>query len=128
MTHTALVVNTEPTWQDLVETQLAKSEYRVDSATSLESALTQVQQSNYDLIIVGSPVDDTRSIQLLAQLMKTRPSQRVIVASSQFSAAEAIRVFETGAISYIEKDLDPDKLNRSIADTLARKPGIVLTT
>ena len=123
MSNIALIVNNEPIWQSFVESQLAKSEFRVDRATSILSALTKVQQSHYDLVIVGSPLDTPASIQTLAQLIRTRPSQRVMIASSQFTAAEAILAFEAGAINYIEKDFDSDKLSDTITDTLARKPG-----
>lgn len=128
MTLTALVVNSESNWQKFVESELANAAYHVRGAPSLESALTQVQEAQYDLVIVGSPLDTTNSIRMLARLVETRPSQRVIIASSQYSPAEAIQVFETGAVGYVEKDLDSNKFKHTLADTLARKPGTPCTS
>lgn len=84
--------------------------YEVQMAFSGMFALAKLYRGDFDLVITDIRMPEMDGIELIRQIRKFKPDQRVIVATaypSQYTAREA---FKLGSINYIAKPFSDDRL------------------
>jgi two-component system, OmpR family, response regulator len=105
-----LVVDDEPQIRDVVTRALEAAGYRIDCAPDGSAGLSLALSGEYQLVIldVVMPVKDGR--QVLGQLRRLRPDQRVLVLSCLSDVTAKVDLLDAGAKDYLTKPFSLDEL------------------
>lgn len=105
-----LVVDDEPQIRDVVTRALEAAGYRIDSAPDGATGLSLALSGEYQLVIldVVMPAKDGR--QVLRQLRRLRPDQRVLVLSCLSDVTAKVDLLDAGAKDYLTKPFSLDEL------------------
>jgi two-component system, OmpR family, response regulator len=108
-----LLVDDEPRIRDFISRALETAGYAVDAACSGTEGLQQAVAGDYDLIILDLIMPDMDGRVFLAQLMRERREQGVLVLSCLADVTTKVDCLELGAQDYLTKPF-------SLAELLAR--------
>jgi two-component system, OmpR family, response regulator len=105
-----LVVDDEPQIVDMVTRALEAAGYGIDSAADGATGLKLALSGEYQLVIldVVMPARDGR--QVLRQLRRLRPDQRVLVLSCLSDVTAKVDLLDAGAKDYLTKPFSLDEL------------------
>jgi DNA-binding response OmpR family regulator len=105
-----LVVDDEPQIRDVVTRALEAAGYWIDCAPDGAAGLSLALSGEYQLVIldVVMPVKDGR--QVLGQLRRLRPDQRVLVLSCLSDVTAKVDLLDAGAKDYLTKPFSLDEL------------------
>lgn len=98
-----VVVEDEPVLARLLGRILSVSDYMVTVVGTAVDALTAIRAVDPSLIILDLLLPDGRGEDVLAELMRVRPSSRVLVLSSMTQVATRVGVLEGGAVDFLAK-------------------------
>jgi DNA-binding response OmpR family regulator len=108
-----LLVDDEPRIRDFVSRALETAGYVVDAACSGAEGLRRAMTGDYDLIILDLIMPDLDGRVFLAQLLRERREQGVLVLSCLADVTTKVDCLELGAQDYLTKPF-------SLAELLAR--------
>src|SRR5690349_946902 len=111
-----LLVDDEPRIRDFISRALETAGYAVDAACSGAEGLRQAVAGDYDLIILDLIMPDMDGRVVLAQLLRERREQGVLVLSCLADVTTKVDCLELGAQDYLTKPF-------SLAELLARVRG-----
>lgn len=98
-----VVVEDDPVLARLLERILAGAGHTVTVAGTVIDALAAIRAVDPELIILDLILPDGRGEDVLAELMRFRPSSRVLVLSSMVQVATRVGVLEGGAVDFLAK-------------------------
>ena len=108
---------------------LSVSDYEVTVVGTAAGALTAIRAVDPHLIILDLLLPDGRGEDVLTELMRFRPSSRVLVLSSMTQVATRVSVLEGGAVDFLAKPFDnAELLARVKARIQTPTPSPVATT
>jgi DNA-binding NtrC family response regulator len=84
--------------------------YLVKTAATAQHARTEVASSHPDVILMDLMLPDVEGLDLLREFRAASPESQVIVVSGHGSISVAVEAMENGALSFIEKPLNPSVL------------------
>lgn len=98
-----LVVDDDPDIRRFMSYALAAQGMRVASAADAATALRQLAETAFDLVLLDVLMPGVSGMELLAKILKTTPRQRVIMVSALTDARTKVACFELGAVDYLSK-------------------------
>ncbi len=108
-----LLVEDEPRIRDFITRALVTAGYHVAAARCGTEGLRMAQASDYDLVILDLIMPDIDGRTVLAQVLKERREQAVLVLSCLADVTTKVDCLELGAQDYLTKPF-------SLAELLAR--------
>jgi two-component system, OmpR family, response regulator len=108
-----LLVDDEPRIRDFISRALETAGYAVQAACSGIEGLRQAIAGDYDLVILDLVMPDMDGRDFLAQLLRERREQGVLVLSCLADVTTKVDCLELGALDYLTKPF-------SLAELLAR--------
>src|SRR5499427_5870865 len=108
-----LLVDDEPRIRDFISRALETAGYAVQAACSGTEGLRQAIAGDYDLVILDLVMPDMDGRVFLAQLLRERREQGVLVLSCLADVTTKVDCLELGALDYLTKPF-------SLAELLAR--------
>ena len=118
-TERILVVDDEPDICGLVSDILTDEGYQVSAAENAASARAQIQESNYDLVLLDIWMPDEDGITLLKDWKSKKELHCPVVMMSGHGTVEtAVEATRLGAFSFVEKPLTTAKLISTIRKAL----------
>lgn len=106
-----VIIEDHPVVREGVKRILSGSEFTVvGEAADGEEALTVVQKTPFDLVLLDMTLPKTDGFQLLKQLRMQMPTKPVLVLSLHSADEYAARVLRAGAAGYVTKDADSTEL------------------
>jgi len=79
-------------------------------ASSGRQVLQQVQENDYDVLVLDIGMPDGSGLEVLHQLRTLRPELRVLILSMYPERQYALRALKAGAAGYLTKESAPDEL------------------
>lgn len=116
-----LVVEDENALRDMVCESLQKEMYRVESAPDFKTALSKIQEYDYDCVLLDVMLPDGNGLDILAELKRMRKPERIIVLSAKDSVEDKIKGLDLGADDYLAKPFHLAELHARIKSVLRRK-------
>jgi DNA-binding NarL/FixJ family response regulator len=108
---------------------LEEGPFRIVAAvTDAGAAVEAAERENPDVCLVDEDMADP--IGVAAEIARRMPSAGIIVLASQRSAAAMLDAVRAGAVGYLLKDMDPDRLRyavQGVAQGEAAIPRILMT-
>ncbi len=103
-----LVVDDEELNRDLLVRRLGKKGYVVESADGAAQADQQLEQADYDLILLDIMMPDVDGFEYLQRLRErwTVAELPVIMATAKDSSEDVVKALKLGASDYVTKPLD----------------------
>jgi len=118
---TILVVDDEPSVADLLSEDLVEEGYNCITAATGEDALSRLSKGNFDAILLDLKLPGISGIDVLKEVKSNRPEIAIIVVTSAGDAQTAVEAMKIGAVDYITKPFELEKLNNSVEVVLKRK-------
>ncbi|MEN8140648.1 MAG: response regulator [Thermodesulfobacteriota bacterium] len=116
---TILVVDDEELLLEIARGMLEELNYRVKTVNSGEKGVALVREEEIDLVVLDMVMGDGLSgCQTYAEMLKTRPGQRAIIASGFAENRETNRVMELGAAVFLRKPYTLNGLGQAVKDGL----------
>jgi len=117
-----LIVDDEPDVLLLLRVNLEAAGYQTVLAADGETALTKIDESDPDVILLDimMPVMDGWGV--LRALSERDDAPRVVVVSAKSSDRDIVRALSSGALDYVTKPFDPDDLVDVVARTINGSP------
>jgi len=125
MSEKILLVDDE---KDFLEDMSERIEARGMEVTTAESAVTaleQVESGGFDAIILDLMMPGMDGLETLKAIKKKNPDLQVILLTGHATIEKGIEAMKLGAMDFIEKPADLDKLTAIIKKAQARKMVIL---
>lgn len=122
MPPTILVVDDNEMNRDMLSRRLQRQNYDVEIAVDGESALDQVHQKNYDLILLDIMMPGMSGYEVLERLKADHKTRHipVIMISAVDDLDSVVRCIEMGAEDYLFKPFNPVLLKARIGAILSK--------
>ncbi len=125
---TVLVIDDEESHADIVSRVIAKAGHRVDAARSVEEALEEIENRDYDLVITDIFMGGMGGLAGIGRIRELKPDILIIAMSagySDMSAAEALeKARQIGADAVLPKPFALAELFVAVSRLLeTRRPG-----
>lgn len=120
-----LVVDDEKDILELIEYNLSKNGYTVNTAASGEDALEMIKDNDYDLIMLDLmlPGVDGFDICKIIKSDKQKSKIPIVMVTARSEEADRVAGLEIGADHYVTKPFSPRELLAIVKATLRRRPA-----
>ena len=116
-----LVVEDEPSLQEVIRTTLEKERYIVEVSDNLNGAIEKTGVYDYDCILLDIMLPDGSGLELLQHLKQTSKKENVIIISAKDSIDDKIAGLDLGADDYLAKPFHLAELVARVRSVLRRK-------
>ena len=125
MSEKILLVDDEKDFLDVMSERIQARGMDVTTAESAEKALESVESGGYDAIILDLMMPGMDGLQTLKAIKKKNPDLQVILLTGHATIEKGIEAMKLGAMDFLEKPADLDKLTEIIKKAQARKMVII---
>lgn len=113
-----LVVDDNLTICLMLKSWLAKNNYNVDVASSVEEAIGKIKNGVFDLVLSDIRMPDADGFSFLSWVSKYDSGIQVIMMTSFADISSAVDSIKMGAVDYIPKPIDAELLFHKIEEAL----------
>jgi DNA-binding NtrC family response regulator len=121
-----LLVDDEEKFLDVLSKRLGTRGIDADTDTSGEEALIKIRDKNVDVIILDVMMPGIGGIETLKRIRKENPEVQIIMLTGQGTIDKAINAMKEGAIDFLEKPADIEKLLEKIENARQKKTLLVM--
>ena len=116
---TALVADSGPELNDLLENVLSDENWKIQSASDNQAVFALAAANSFDLIITGAKTRGPEDIELLHKIRGLRPHVRLIILADEWTPGDVIAAIREGAFSYFSGPFDHSSLAEMIRSAIA---------
>jgi DNA-binding NtrC family response regulator len=120
-----LLVDDEKEFIDTLTERMRTRDLDVSATTSATEALSMANEKNFDAIVLDLMMPGMDGIQALKAIKANHPEMQVILLTGHGSLEKGIEAMKMGAMDFLEKPADIDKLTEKIKTAQAKKMLIV---
>jgi DNA-binding NtrC family response regulator len=115
MTKRILVVDDDQLMRSFLSRVLAEDGYHVETAVDGKSALSTIQNNEFDLVLTDLKMPGISGVELMKAVKEIRPETRFVIITAHGSIDNAVEAMKTGASDYLTKPLkNPEELRHVI--------------
>jgi len=116
-----LIVDDEAEIRESLQTLLEMEGYEVETAGTGHQGLSRAGERSFDLILLDLALPDRNGMDILMDLHSQAPGQPVIMITAYGTVENAVRAMQSGAVNFIQKPWDNEKLLADVRATVARR-------
>lgn len=116
-----LVVDDEFAVQESLKVWLRKSGYISDGSSSGEEALSKLEETPFDIVLLDIKMPGMDGIETLGRIKENFPGALVVMMTAYACIESAVEAMKKGASDYLLKPLDPDMLDPLITRLMQYK-------
>lgn len=113
-----LLVDDESVILKILKNMLEDSADSIDSAGNGRLALETMESDAYDAIVTDISMPQMTGLQMLAEMRLREIDIPVIILSSYSDKDNILQALRLGAVDFLEKPVDPDRLSKSVRNAL----------
>ena len=121
MVEKILLVDDEKDFLDVMSERIEARGMEVTTADSAMKALELVKSGNFDAIIVDLMMPAMDGLQTLKAIKEKNPDLQVILLTGHATVEKGIEAMKLGAMDFVEKPADLDRLTEIIKKAQGRK-------
>jgi DNA-binding NtrC family response regulator len=125
MSEKILLVDDEKDFLDVMSERIEARGMDVTTADSAKKALEDVETGGFDAIILDLKMPGMDGLETLKAIKKKNPDLQVILLTGHATVEKGIEAMKLGAMDFLEKPADLDKLTEIIKKAQARKMVII---
>ncbi|MEP4534014.1 MAG: sigma-54 dependent transcriptional regulator [Cyclobacteriaceae bacterium] len=118
-----LVVDDDPSFNDLVSNYLRRQNFTISSVSSAKSALKELEGNKFDLVLADYKLPGMDGLELIGQIKSTYADLPVILITNYADIRVAVDSIKLGAFEFVTKPVIPDELLRVIDLALSKPKG-----
>ena len=115
-----LIIDDEAEIRESLRTLLEIEGYEVEAAGTGEGGLARIGDRAFDLVLLDLALPDRNGLDLLAELRAQDVSLSVIMITAYGTVENAVRAMQSGAVNFIQKPWDNEKLLADVRAAVAR--------
>src|SRR6516162_5425895 len=125
-THTAdragsvLVVDDEPNVRLVFRTALESAGFRVEVAADGPAALKLLTKAGIDVVLLDLLMPGMGGMEVLRRLREEGNDVPVVIVTAHGSIPDAVEAMKLGAIDFLSKPLNPERLRRVVGEVIRR--------
>jgi two-component system repressor protein LuxO len=119
--HKVMIVEDSESLAEILSTYLAEKVYEIKVSTNLKEARQVWKSFKPDIILLDLELPDGNGMELLSDPLLDTSKLDVIVMTAFGSNAIAARALRSGAMDYLSKPFDADRLNTTLRNLLERR-------
>jgi DNA-binding response OmpR family regulator len=116
-----LIVDDEPAIRFVLERTLMRDGYHLESAANGEEALTRLERTSYDLLMLDLRMGKVDGLQVLKAAREKDPDVAVIILTGFGTVESAVEALRLGAFDYLFKPAPPETIRQRVRDGLAHR-------
>jgi DNA-binding NtrC family response regulator len=116
-----LIIDDEAAIRESLETLLDLEGYRIATAETGEEGLARIAERPYDLILLDFALPDRNGLEILNDIRDRDPNLAVIMITAYGTVENAVRAMQGGAVNFVQKPWDNEKLLADIRAAVARR-------
>ena len=116
-----LIVDDDPNFIKMIQYNLQKEDYAVDTAAQGGEALEKIKEEMPDLIFLDLKMPGMNGIETLSQLKALDRNVPVIMISGQGDIETAVETMKAGAYDFITKPFEPSEMLIKVRNALKNK-------
>ncbi len=120
-----LLVDDEKDFLDVMSERIEARGMAVTKADSAAKALEQMASEGYDAIILDLMMPGMDGLEALKAIKEKNPDLQVILLTGHATVEKGIEAMKLGALDFVEKPADLDKLTKVIRKAQAKKMVII---
>jgi DNA-binding NtrC family response regulator len=120
-----LLADDEEQFLDALSQRLEARGLKVDTVTSGEDAVKQVEDRNFDAIIVDLAMPGIDGIETLKRIKEKRPDLEIIMLTGHATVKSGIEAMKLGAEDFLEKPVDLNDLLAKIGEAKNKRMLVV---
>lgn len=120
-----LLVDDELEFTQILSKRMESRGVDVDTAASGQEALEKARGKSYDAIILDLSMPEMDGIETLRHLLENNPDLQVILLTGYATAAKGIEAIKLGAMDFLEKPAEIQKLMEKIQQAKTNKALLV---
>jgi len=120
-----LLVDDELEFTQVLSERMKSRGVDVDIAASGREALEKVRGKSYDAIILDLSMPEMDGIETLQHLLENNPDLQVVLLTGYATLAKGIEAIKLGAMDFLEKPAEIQKLMERIQEAKANKMLLV---
>jgi DNA-binding NtrC family response regulator len=97
-----------------------------ETSTSGEEALVKIKNKNFDAIVLDVMMPGIGGIETLKRIRKEYPELQIIMLTGQGTVNKAVEAMKEGAIEFMEKPADINKLMDKISEAKEKRVLLVM--
>jgi DNA-binding NtrC family response regulator len=115
-----LIIDDEAEIRESLQTLLEMEGYDVETAATGQQGLHRAGERAFDLILLDLALPDRNGMDILMDLHTEDPGLSVIMITAYGTVENAVRAMQSGAVNFIQKPWDNEKLLADVRATVAR--------
>jgi DNA-binding NtrC family response regulator len=116
-----LLVDDEERFVEILAQRLQARGLNVDVATTGEKAIDLVKAKDFDAVLLDLSMPGMDGLAVLRKMKKINPYLQIIILTGQGSIQATVEVMKAGALDFMEKPVDINKLLEKITEAKLRK-------
>src|SRR5436309_7495878 len=116
-----LIIDDEAAIRESLETLLELEGYRIVTAENGEEGLARIAERPFDLILLDFALPDRNGLDILTEIHDRDPNLAVIMITAYGTVENAVRAMQGGAVNFVQKPWDNEKLLADIRAAVARR-------
>ena len=120
-----LLVDDEPEFTQILSERMESRGVSVDTAATGPEALEKVRGKSYDAIVLDLSMPGMDGIETLKRLLQDNPELQVILLTGYATLQKGIEATKLGAMDFLEKPAEIQKLMEKIQQAKANKMLLV---
>lgn len=111
-----LLVDDEEQFLRVLSERLTNRGLQVDSVTSGEEAVAQVENKNFDAVVLDLAMPGINGIETMKRIKEKRPDLEIIILTGHATVKVGIEAMKLGAEDFLEKPVDLNVLLERIKE------------
>jgi len=121
MSDRILIVDDEPFSMSILAQELTDRGYAIDTAGDGRTALSKVEASPPDLIVLDYMMPGLTGLDVLRELRKRRNETPVVMITAHGTVERAVQAMKEGAYDFITRPFEPDHITLIVQKALERE-------
>jgi len=120
-----LVVDDEEQFLDALSQRLKGRGMKIDAVTSGEEALRHAKDRDFDAIVLDLVLPGMSGMEILKRMKGENPDLQIIILTGHATVEKGVEAIKEGAIEFMEKPIDINKLVEKIGEAQRKKILVV---
>ena len=116
-----LLVDDEEQFLQVLSERLTNHGLHVNSVTSGEEAVAQVENKNFDAVVLDLAMPGINGIETMKRIKEKRPELEIIILTGHATVKVGIEAMKLGAEDFLEKPVDLNVLLERIREAKQKK-------
>jgi DNA-binding NtrC family response regulator len=120
-----LLVDDEEKFLKVLSQRMEGRGLKVDTSTTGEDALNKVKEKDFDAIVLDLAMPGMSGLETLKRIRSENPDVQIIMLTGHGSVEKGVEAIKEGAVDFLEKPADIEKIMEKIAEAKRNKIVIV---